>query len=445
MKKLISLILALTAAISSIPITTSSTLVNHKAEQKDYEKYGPSVLDLSIKEVEYDHLFYDYLKGDTALTSPLTTYDQLSSLTYDDESHLQHWGSADLYQGSIINVGGKHGNVLNYDRVLKSYIDSNDNIHEAGVDPIEQFYIDTSISWCEAYRFPLSYTLDLDVMYTSTDMVEPERASELGTWFGGKNSYEYYCGYDFKEQAFVIRDSFNYDLEPIAKAPYILKKNTWYNWKFQYDDESCTVRFYINDEQIFDVQNNSFRYTQSTIRENGCLLIWWFINTQIKMDNVKMYNFYDFEKEVPIKLYGLRGYIHSARCNNGSQEPIYINIYKQNSNEVFRTIKLYKSGSYEIPNLLEKNYRIEFSQKQCITMTYDLCLDDKETILNVVLTKIYDIDFDGFITSADALKFKKYLAGLIGESEISMVHSDVCKDGVLNAKDLLALKKRLSW
>lgn len=423
------------------------TLVADKVEQKDYVKYNPSVLDKSIKKAEYDHLFYDYLNGDTALTSPLLKYDQLSSLTYDQDSHLQYWGSADLYQGSIIDVGGEHGKVLNYDRVLKSYIDSNDNIHEAGVDPIEQFYIDTSISWHEAYRFPLSYTLDLDVMYTSTDMVEPERASELGNWFGGKNSYEYYCGYDFEERAFIIRESFNYDKEPLFKAPYELEKDTWYNWKFQYDDDSCTARLYINNEQIFDVQNKYFKYTQDTVLENGCLLIWWFINTQIKMDNVKMYNFYDFAKEAetPIKLYGIKGYVHSARSNNGSKEPIYINIYKENSDEVFRTIKLSKSGSYEIPNLLEKNYRIEVSQKECITMSYELHLDDKENTLNVILTNLYDIDFDGFITSSDALKLKKYFAKLVPESDISLVHSDVCKDGVLNAKDLLQLRKRLAW
>jgi len=432
-------------AFYSLAGSNQVTLVGDKVEINEYKKYDPSVLDRINKNPEFDNLFYDYLSGDTANTSPYAEYDQLSALTYDYFSDLQYWGSADLYQGSIIDVGGEHGKVLNYDRVLKSYIDSNDKIHEAGVDPIEQFYIDTSISWYEAYRFPLSYTLDFDVMYTSTDMAEPDRASELGNWFGGKNSYEYYCGYDFEEQAFIIRESFNYDTEPFVKVQYVLEKNTWYNWKFQYDNESCTVRLYIDDQLIFDVQNKFFNYSQESGLENGCLLIWWFINTQIKMDNVRMYNFYDFEKEVPVELYGLKGYIHSARSNNGSKEPIYINIYKEGSDEVFRTLTVSRSGSYDIPNLLDKNYRIEFSQKECLTMTYDICLDDGENTLDVVLTRLYDIDFDGFITSADALKFKKYFVKLIPESEMSMPHSDLCEDGVLNAKDLLKLRKRLSW
>ncbi len=416
------------------------TLVADKVEVKEYKKYDPSVLDKTNAAYEYDQVFYDYLNGDTSLTTPYLRYDKLSSLTYDKTSHLQYWGSAELYQGTIINIGGEHGNVLNYDRVLKSYIDSNDNIHEAGVDPIEQFYIDTSISWYEAYRFPLSYTLDLDVMYTSTDMAEPNRASELGTWFGGSNSYEYYCGYDFEERAFVIRDSFNYELEPIAKVPYELEKDTWYNWKFQYDDASCTARLFINDEQIFDVQNKYFIYTQNNVRENGCLLIWWFINTQIKMDNVRMYNFYDYSAEK----YDLNGSVKSAYSDNGGRSLIYVNLYRENYTELLESVTLLRSEPFEFKNLFKGNYTIEITQKNFASQTYDITIGEDENILNAVLSVFGDADFDGKITASDSLCLKKYFANISTDKDVCLEYSDMNQDGIVNAKDLLMLRSALT-
>ncbi len=412
-------------------------------ETKSYKTFDPSVLDVPGQKTEFDSVFYDY--ADWELDSsdmPLYYHDNLSVLTYDHPVHMEWWGSADLYQGTIINVGGEHGNVLNYDRVLKSYIDANGNIHEAGVDPIEQYYIDTAYSWYEAYRIPLSYTFEFDVMYTSTDMAEPDRASELGNWFGGEYSYEFYCGYDFEEQAFVIRDSFNYDLEPLYKVPYVLEKNTWYNWKFQYDDESCTARLYINDEQIFNVQNKYFRYEDHKALEEGCLLIWWFINTQIKMDNVRMYNFYDYDAP----RCDVGGFVTSAASDNGGKNPITINLYKDGSPEPLDSITLKKSGYYTFVELPKGNYSIEVSQKNCMTVYHKFTIDGtaSEMELDIFLSGAGDVDGDGRITASDALCLKKYIVQLLTEESISIFHSDINQDGVINAKDLLKLKSQLS-
>lgn len=417
-------------------------LSGNKVKTSPYKTYDPSILDVPSQKTEFDCILYDYGTGDTEHIDPLLNVESLTSLTYDKEYHMDLWGSPDLYQGTIINVGGEHGNVLNFDRVLKTYVDANGNKHVAGVDPIEQYYIDTAISSYEEFRVPLSYTFEFDVMYTSTDIAEPNRISELGNWFGGESTYEYYCGYNFEEQAFVIRNSSNYDLEPLFKAPYNLEKNTWYNWKFQYDNESCTVRLYINDEQIFNVQNKYFRYDGYWTLKDGCLLIWWFINTQIKMDNVKMYNFYDYELE----RYDVDGYVTSAMSDNGVRNPVTVNLYREGFKKAIDSSTLKKSGTYTFIELPKGNYTIEFIQKNCVTISYNFVIDGSEdiTYIDALLTKMGDADCDGELTSTDALCLKKYFVNLFTVEDISVFHADMNSDKVINAKDLLKMKFELS-
>ena len=276
-------------------------LVADKVQQGQYATYDASKLNASVANKVYDNVYYDYLGNDLDRANPIKDASALTTLTYDDATHQEYWGSADLYNGSIKDVGGDHGNVLEYDRVVETHTDDDGKVHTAGVDPIDQFYIDTTIIHessagagdGEAWTYPLSYTMEFDVMYTGLEVVQEGRVSELGNLFGGASA-DYYCGYSFADKKFVVR-SFSDPTDVIAQSKtYDLQQGQWYNWKFQYDNDTCTVRLLINDEVIFNINNRYFFYSNEKTLEDGCLMCWWFINTQMKMDNVKIYNFYDY-------------------------------------------------------------------------------------------------------------------------------------------------------
>lgn len=313
-------------------------LVADKVVPGDYAKYDPSKLNASVANKKYDNVFYDYLAGDTGRANAISDANALTKLTYDniiedknDERNYElaedqeYWGSFDLYNGSVVNVGGDHGNVLSFDKVLVTHDSEDGNEHyEAGVDAIDQFYIDTQVIAESApgagdgvaMTYPLSYTIEFDVMYTGLETVQEGRASELGNLFGG-SSAEYYCGYSFVDKKFVVR-SFADPTDVIAQSKtYDLQQGTWYNWKFQYDNDTCTVRLLINDEVIFNINNRYFYYSNEKNLAEGCLMCWWFINTQMKMDNVKIYNFYDYVHKESTNVDNTTGTGNGGGTNNG--------------------------------------------------------------------------------------------------------------------------------
>ena len=243
----------------------------------------------------YDKVYYDYLGNVVSgATPPAVTKDDLKTLTYDDADDMEFWGNAELYQGSIIDVGGEHGAVLNYDRMLETRTDEEGNTRYEGVDPIDQFYIDTAYSWDAYWQYPLSFTMEFDFMYTGTEVVQDGRAPEIGNLFGGATGVEYMCGYSFADKQFVVSEWGSYNPTKLASKLYDLRPDTWYNWKFQYDNDTCTVRFVINDEVIFNVYNRYFYYSNDNYLSDGTMMMFWMINTQCKFDNVKIYNFYDY-------------------------------------------------------------------------------------------------------------------------------------------------------
>ena len=120
----------------------------------------------------------------------------------------------------------------------------------------------------------------------------------------------------------------------LAQYPYNLKKDNWYNWKFQYDNDSCNARLWIDDlsteadnvesgtpgepgytnEWGTLVINTSWRYfyySSDYNAENGTLLLFRQMNTAVAYDNVKIYNFASATK-VPVKNEGSTG-----GANNG--------------------------------------------------------------------------------------------------------------------------------
>ncbi len=266
-----------------------------------FKKYDPSTLERAgnVGNANYDKVFKDYLSFDFETT---VSKDKLTTLTYDSANDMLYWGNDVRFQGSIRDVGGEHGGVLVFDRAISPYdINGNDKKGVEGgpdvftdADPIPSFYIESSGNdQYSVWNFPTSYTLEFDVRYLSNDRAEEGRESVLTVWFGGADGVSYECGYSFADRQFIICPA-SRETEKMASKNFDLVQGQWYNWKFQFDNDTCTVRLLIDDEVIFNVYNRYFFYSSDTAKENGTPVYAWFINTQVEFDNVKIYNFYDY-------------------------------------------------------------------------------------------------------------------------------------------------------
>ena len=262
-------------------VTLSADTVTPAAE---YLSYDPA----NLERFERDYsgidqgVYYDYLGGDTARQNPLTSKDQLTTLTYDSDDDLEYWGGA--AQGMTADSGDpEHGMVLDYTdpAIVQTYIDSRGE--GEGVE----------------YRFPLSYTFECDIMYTGTYTGNEEDGTDkyapaIFNWFGGSTGYDYEIGYYFSDSQFKIIPSESRDMAETAVAVtnFNLEPNTWYNWRFVYDNNSCTARLYINDQPIFDEDtwNRYFYYSSEDHQDNGTMMLWRMFNTSLQMDNIRIYN-----------------------------------------------------------------------------------------------------------------------------------------------------------
>ena len=284
------------AASGSNAVTLVKTPV---AQQAGYQTYDPTPLldaKFSQQNIDAPNTYYDYLAGDTDKANKLTSRDQLSSLKYDDPADLSVWGAPE-YFGVITNFGGDHGNVLDY----------TDTTREDGTT-----YIDTRDGEI-SYEYPTSYTFEFDIKYTEVLQVIEKYEPALYNWFGGATVYAYQCGYFFNDNMFKIVNTED-PLDVLAQYPYNLKKDNWYNWKFQYDNDSCNARLWIDDlsteadnvesgtpgtpgytnEWGTLVINTSWRYfyySGENEAKFGTLLLYRMMNTQVAYDNVRIYNF----------------------------------------------------------------------------------------------------------------------------------------------------------
>ena len=283
--------------------SNSVTLVKDAVQQTaGYKTINPaSLLDakFSAENVDAPNVFYDYLAGDTYKENKIS-YDQISALTYDDPADLAVWGAPE-YFGKIGTAGDGHGNVLDY--------------REDWVENGSSTYIDTRDGTIE-YLFPTSFTFEFDIMYTKTNQFAEGYAPALYNWFGGATGFDYMCGYFFNDSQFKIVNS-NDPLDVLATYDgFDLKPNTWYNWKFQYDNESCNARLWVDDLSTEAdnaesgaagtpgytgdwgtlIFNSRWRYyyysTEKALDpDQGTLLLFRQMNTQTAYDNVKIYNF----------------------------------------------------------------------------------------------------------------------------------------------------------
>ncbi len=274
------------SATGSNAVTLSATTVTQTAGYTTYNCASLLDASFSTKNIDKPGVFYDYLAGDLYKDTPLK-YEQLSSLTYDTDPDGDRsvWGSDD-YFGHVTDIGGTHKGVLDY------------------VSSHETNYIDTRDGGGTIqYTFPTSYTIEFDIKYEGTEVSSPEYESALYNWFGGANVYAFQCGYFFNDKMFKVVNS-NDANEVLASCNYDLKKGNWYNWKFQFDNESCTCRLWIDDlsttadnadspwgRMIFNVCWRYFYYSSESVKENGTLLLFRLMNVQPMFDNVKIYNF----------------------------------------------------------------------------------------------------------------------------------------------------------
>ena len=306
------------AATGSNAVTLSATPV---AQQAGYQTYDPTPLldaKFSQNNIDAPGVFYDYLAGDSDKTNKLTSRDQLSALTYDDPADLSVWGGS--FGGIIKDAGGKNGNVLDYRDLADFGGEAN------------QTYIDTRDGEI-GYKYPTSYTFEFDINYAAVNQEQEGYEPAIYNWFGGASVWAYQCGYFFNDNMFKVVNS-NDAADVLASYPYSLKKDNWYNWKFQFDNESCNARLWIDDlsteadnvesgtpgepgytnEWGTLVINTSWRYfyySSDYNAENGTLLLFRQMNTAVAYDNVKIYNFASATK-VPVKNEGSTG-----GANNG--------------------------------------------------------------------------------------------------------------------------------
>ncbi len=391
--------------------SNSVILVRDTVDQKSWKKYDPSSLldaKFSKENIDESGVYYDYLAGDKDKSNPVS-YDELKNLSYDNKSDQTYWG-AESQLGKIGNFGDSHGNVLDFtnqnEDFVQTYLDSRDGE--------------------TIYYYPTSYTFEFDILYTSTHELAEGYAPALYNWFGGPGSISYQCGYYFNDKAFKIIDNTDVDgTNPLATYAYDLKSNNWYNWKFQYDNESCTVRLWIDDlttsadnnvsgtpgtpgytcewgTLIFNTSWRYFYYSSETAANEGCQMIFRQMNTNVAYDNVKIYNFATNCDHTHTK----SEHLDASCTENGYDRTLCIFCEKIMSETTYPAIghKYNENG---------------------------VCANCGETKM-----AMGDINADGQISAKDLNAIKKYLAGISElDSEQSTV-ADINGDGFISATDM---------
>ncbi len=233
--------------------------------------------------------------------------EQYVELTYDDAEDMEIFG--DVSNGERVQL--EDGNrVVKWDLATDRDLDEWD----PGYNPEEPThnshnYLSTEgyepdgadARWVATGEDGPSFTFEFDIMVTDLVAFESGYSSFLVNWFGGTSAVDYQCGYFFDDSKFKI---VNYadPSEVVAAVPAEFSLNEWHHWVFQYDNETCTLRFYFDPPMAEDglvspnaypVFNLRYRYFDYGSLEKT-VAIFRRMNAQIMMDNVRFYNFVDF-------------------------------------------------------------------------------------------------------------------------------------------------------
>ena len=136
-----------------------------------------------------------------------------------------------------------------------------------------------------------SFTMEFDVKVTDNQTFEGGHPSTLYNWFGGPTQVDFQCGYFFDDSKFMVVESTDLK-DPSAAALESVSANfslnEWHHWVFQYDDDTCVMRFYFdpkmeNGHVAADAQpmfNFRYRYFDYGGMEE-CLMVFRRMNCQI--------------------------------------------------------------------------------------------------------------------------------------------------------------------
>lgn len=388
-------------------------------------KYDPSVLESSEVTPEYETEFVDYLSlnaENMGVARPVDSYHELTTLTYDANADgelrdMDILGNETSFMGSIRDIGGEHGNVLVFDRAISPYdmngydkmgVEGGPNTWQVGVDPIPSFYMATQMDMFTVWRFPCSYTLEFDVRCLSTDISAEGNAPVLALWFGGQDGVSYECGYSFEDEEFLFCPM-RRENEAIAETGYNLIKGQWYNWKFQFDNKTGTVRLFVNDELVIDSQ---YRYAHNSMSDVTSMYF-WFINTQIEIDNVKIYNLYNYT---------------AAEKHNVSVNGEVVGRYSAGE-----TVEL-KADLGKEQRFISWSGDVAFADATSAETTF--IMPDTDVTVEYTFSLIGDVNANGEVNIVDiyALKY-----AFINRAEYN-ANCDVDEDGKVNLKDMYKLK-----
>ncbi len=245
-------------------------------------------------------------------------------LTYDDPGDVDVFGEYGDTPSERIQVD--NGNwVIRYDK---------DDTQDSGLNV--QNYLETA-SGIEHFEIPTSFTIDMKVNVTGTETYEESYGSELYNWFGGGSLVSYECGYFFDDGAFKLVDSSSRKVLASKKVDFSL--NTWHDWRFQYDNDTCIMLFFVDNELIFNVKNRYFYYSTKSVTP----MIIRRMNVQCMFDDIDIYNFIDYT--------GITGSSQDVSGNQGGgtqqqettkKENITNNLVKLDDGNFENTIKFKK-------------------------------------------------------------------------------------------------------
>ncbi|MEE0945871.1 MAG: leucine-rich repeat protein [Acutalibacteraceae bacterium] len=115
--------------------------------------------------------------------------------------------------------------------------------------------------------------------------------------------------------------------------------------------------------------------------------------------------------------------------------PVKLSLYKdENLVEVITTT----DGTYAFENIIEGAYVIKAEKASHISETFTLTVGKQDTVSNLKMWLIGDVDCDDKVTTADMSIFKLCMAGIA--NDIKSEAADIDKNGIVTTSDLATLK-----
>ncbi len=272
------------------------------------------------EDAAYDKNFDTYTYGGPVPPLAPQRYDDFIDmgnyveLTYDDESDMDVFGT--LSGGCRVEDEDRNM-VVQWDKndtdppTLNTYI----SLSTRGTE-----YDGADDRWISEGP---SFTAEFDIKVTGLEVFQEmwypgwgddREPRPMGTFlvneFGGVGSSDYYCGYYFEDKAFKIVSADD-PTEVVASVPFEFTLDEWHHWVFQYDNDTCRLRFYFDPKMTADgivsplatpVFDLYYRYFDYGYWADTDIFKFRRMNAQIMLDNVKFYNFVDFTGYVDVDI-----------------------------------------------------------------------------------------------------------------------------------------------